>query len=226
MHSHRIVIALAALAAVLLSLLPAAPTAADTVPWGDRLEDLEGTDVVIVLKFRQTPVEDILEILWRMAPIEAHYVGDLPDRPIDVELESVTMAEALKHLGLLAGLRYRVVGPRELEVHPVLRAGEDGVLYPSLIPESQVQPIYPEDARQQQLQGKVILQAIIDRTGTVGDILVLSSDPPGYEPFIQSAISAVGQWRYEPATRDGEPQDVSFSIVIEFQLNDEDLAAK
>ncbi len=33
-----------------------------------------------------------------------------------------------------------------------------------------------------------------------------------------------GQWRYEPATRDSEPMDVSFTIVIEFQLDNDDLA--
>jgi len=32
----------------------------------------------------------------------------------------------------------------------------------------------------------------------------------------------VGQWHYAPATRGGEPVDVSFTIVVEFRLDDDE----
>ena len=33
------------------------------------------------------------------------------------------------------------------------------------------------------------------------------------------------QWRYEPATRDGEPVEVYFTIFIEYRLGDKEDAA-
>jgi hypothetical protein len=39
--------------------------------------------------------------------------------------------------------------------------------------------------------------------------------PPGFEG---SAATAVGCWRYNPATRDGKPVCVYFTVVVDFRL--------
>jgi len=48
---------------------------------------------------------------------------------------------------------------------------------------------------------------------------VVKSEPEGYEPFVKSAAEAMRHWRYEPATLDGKPVDVYFTVRIEFKLD-------
>jgi TonB family protein len=96
-----------------------------------------------------------------------------------------------------------------------LYAGIGGVTNPELIPSSQVQPHYPEKARKEKIQGKVVLQAVIHKDGSVGDIQVLQS-PGAKFGFDQSAIAAVRQWRYTPGLLNGKPVDVYFTVTVAF----------
>jgi TonB family protein len=50
------------------------------------------------------------------------------------------------------------------------------------------------------VEGMVVLDAVIHRDGTVGDIKVLKSSGPFFE---RSAIEAVKQWRYAPIPYEG-----------------------
>ena len=56
-----------------------------------------------------------------------------------------------------------------------------------------VQPVYPAVMLSARLTGQVVLDAIINPDGTIGDITVLKSTN---EAFAQSAIQAVKHWRY------------------------------
>lgn len=56
-----------------------------------------------------------------------------------------------------------------------------------------VQPVYPAVMQSARVTGQVVLDAIINPDGTIGDITVLKS---ANEAFAQSAIQAVKQWRY------------------------------
>ncbi len=89
---------------------------------------------------------------------------------------------------------------------------------PKLIQESKVQPEYPELARVARLEGNVILQAIIHADGTVGDLEVLRCNRPNMG-FEDAAIEAVRHWRYEPATQNGKPVEVYFTVFVEFKLH-------
>jgi TonB family protein len=83
---------------------------------------------------------------------------------------------------------------------------------PKLIKE--VQPVYPEAARQAQVQGVVILGVKTDVHGRVADTIVLRSIPL----LDQAAIDAVKQWVYEPFLKDGRPGPVVFTVTVRFQL--------
>lgn len=85
-----------------------------------------------------------------------------------------------------------------------------------------VNPRYPEDARQHWAEGTVILEATIDESGTVAAVGVLSmeGDAEEFPSMGESAISAVRQWRYEPARKNGEPVKVFITIAIEFTLEE------
>jgi protein TonB len=94
-----------------------------------------------------------------------------------------------------------------------LYAGIGGVTNPEPIPSSQVQPRYPETARMAKIQGMVVLQVVIHKDGSVGDIQVLQS-PGAKFGFDASAIAAVRQWRYKPGQQNGKPVDVYFAITV------------
>jgi TonB family protein len=100
-----------------------------------------------------------------------------------------------------------------------LLAGVEGVTNPVLIRESMISPEMPELARVARVDGQVILQAIVKRDGSIGDISVIHANRPNLG-FEDAAIAAVRQWRYEPAQKDGEPVDVYFTLVIDFSLVD------
>ena len=106
--------------------------------------------------------------------------------------------------------------PPPMEEGPV-RAGFGGVTYPVLIESTKVQPKYPELARKAKVTGNVILEAIVRKDGTVGQVKVLRS-PGANLGFEESTIEAVRQWRYKPGVQNGRPVDVYFTIVVEFIL--------
>ena len=87
------------------------------------------------------------------------------------------------------------------------------VIYPKRIKESYVAPIYPEDA---QGEARVVLEFVVRRDGSVGEVKVLKCDRPDLG-FEEAAMEAARQWRYEPATAlDGKPVDVHFTGIVEF----------
>jgi protein TonB len=106
--------------------------------------------------------------------------------------------------------------PKRGTPEPVL-AGVGGVTQPTRIESSYVRPEYPDIARTARMEGRVVLQAVIGRDGTVSKVEVLSCSQPllGFE---DAAIEAVRQWRYEPALADGRPVDVYFTILVDFEL--------
>jgi protein TonB len=65
------------------------------------------------------------------------------------------------------------------------------------------------------MQGVVILEAIITKTGTVESVRVLR----GINPLLDTAaIRAVQQWRYKPATFNGRPVPVYLTVTVNFTL--------
>ena len=96
-------------------------------------------------------------------------------------------------------------------------AGFDGVGTPKLVRESRVEPAYPPEAKQEGIEGSVILDAVITVEGEVSQLSVLRCRPEG-RGFEAAALEAVKQWRYEPAIYRGEPTDVTFTIYVEFAL--------
>lgn len=77
-----------------------------------------------------------------------------------------------------------------------------------------VQPEYPAEARQNNIQGTVRIQVIIQKDGSVTVQNVLEGDPI----LSPAAIEAVKQWRYEPTLFDGKPVDVQTTIEVNFTL--------
>jgi TonB family protein len=81
---------------------------------------------------------------------------------------------------------------------------------------SSVAPIYPEMARQNGIEGRVVLQVIVSKDGTVGHLHVVAGDPV----LRSAAMQAVSKWRYWPYLVNGEPVDVSTMVTVDFTLGE------
>ena len=78
-----------------------------------------------------------------------------------------------------------------------------------------VAPEYPFGARQQRIQGTVLLDAWIGRDGVPKIERTETSPSPDLE---KSSITAVTQWRYEPATCNGNPVEVETIETVHYTL--------
>jgi TonB family protein len=90
---------------------------------------------------------------------------------------------------------------------------------PELIKESLLKPVYPEDARKAGVSGKVILEVLVKKDGTAGTIKI-TEGIEGYPSLAESAIAAVGGWKFKPAIKDGKPIDMTIAIPVAFRLDD------
>ncbi|MDQ3069359.1 MAG: energy transducer TonB [Acidobacteriota bacterium] len=88
-----------------------------------------------------------------------------------------------------------------------------GIDPPSLLRE--VKPTYSDDGRRQGVEGDVVLEIVVRRDGSVGDVKILRRLGAGLD---QRAIDAVRQWRFSPARRQGTPVDVIVEVAVEFKL--------
>jgi len=77
-----------------------------------------------------------------------------------------------------------------------------------------VPPIYPQDAKMARIQGVVRFTAIIDKTGHVTSLQLIS----GHPLLVNAARDAVAQWVYKPTLLNGNPVDVTTQIDVNFTL--------
>ena len=76
------------------------------------------------------------------------------------------------------------------------------------------EPNYTEEGRRKRVNGTVRLRLVLDSTGVVKDVSVLTSLPAG---LTESAISAARYMLFIPANKDGRP--VSQFVVVEHNFN-------
>jgi TonB family protein len=88
-----------------------------------------------------------------------------------------------------------------------------GIQPPRLLRE--VKADYTEDARQRNIAGDVVLEIVVRRDGSVGDVRILRGLGGGLN---DRAVQAVRQWKFAPAQRLGTPVDVLVEVAVEFKL--------
>jgi protein TonB len=88
-----------------------------------------------------------------------------------------------------------------------------GIEPPKLLRE--IKAGYTDDARRAGIAGEVLLEIVVRRDGSVGDVRVKRGLDRGLD---QRAIAAVRQWRFAPATRHGSPVDVIVEVGVDFRL--------
>ena len=77
-----------------------------------------------------------------------------------------------------------------------------------------VEPDYPESAREQHIEGPVVLEALVGKDGTVEKLSTVSGD----SQLATAATDAVRQWRFKPFLRNGSPEEFQTRITVDFRL--------
>src|SRR4051794_25391698 len=88
-----------------------------------------------------------------------------------------------------------------------------GIEPPRLLREGKAD--YTEEARRRGVSGDVVLEIVVRRDGSVGDVRVLRGLGGGLN---ERAMQAVRQWRFTPARRLGTPVDGIVEVAVEFRL--------
>ena len=86
-----------------------------------------------------------------------------------------------------------------------------------LAPIRKVDPKYPPTLINEHVEGEVVLYAVIRRDGSVDSIqLVRGID----EELDANAMKALSEWKFRPATRQGEPVELEAIVHIPFHARD------
>jgi len=81
------------------------------------------------------------------------------------------------------------------------------------VPVHKVDPKYPSTMVEERIEGEVILYGVIRQNGTVDSIQVVR----GIDDRLNAnAVNAFKEWKFEPATREGQPVDLEAIVHIPF----------
>ncbi|MGF1509918.1 MAG: TonB family protein [Myxococcota bacterium] len=87
------------------------------------------------------------------------------------------------------------------------------------VPKFRARPVYPVGAAQRGIEGYVTIKFTITPRGTVDDMQVLDSQPPGQ--FDRAALKALSRWRYDPKLVDGTPvARPNQRVTLKFELGE------
>ncbi len=75
-------------------------------------------------------------------------------------------------------------------------------------------PSYPMLAKNQHVEGNVLVDALVDVNGRVSSMKIIS----GPVLLHQAAMDALRQWKYQPATLDGKPVPMHLTVTLQFRL--------
>ncbi len=75
-------------------------------------------------------------------------------------------------------------------------------------------PVYPEIARSARVQGDVVIDAVIDTSGSIVQMKVVS----GHPLLIGAALDALRHWKYEPTYLDDQPISIELYVTIHFAM--------
>ena len=88
-----------------------------------------------------------------------------------------------------------------------------GISPPQL--QREVKPVYTDEGRRRAIEGDVVMEIVVRRDGSVGDVKLMRTLGAGLD---QRAIAAVKQWRFSPARRQGAPVDILVEVAVGFAL--------
>ncbi|MEM8929951.1 MAG: M56 family metallopeptidase [Acidobacteriota bacterium] len=75
---------------------------------------------------------------------------------------------------------------------------------------------YPDQARADRVEGKVVVETVIDTDGRIVSKQVVQSLRHDVD---QAALDVLDTWRFKPARLDGEPVEVFYNLTFNFRLD-------
>jgi TonB family protein len=105
-----------------------------------------------------------------------------------------------------------VPAPPSVRSHPAEASAAPGVPAEIL---SKPTPVYTQEARTLRIEGEVLLEVVLEATGSPRVVRVVRGLGHGLD---DNAVKAAEQIRFKPATRNGQPADSTVVLHIIFQL--------
>jgi TonB family protein len=90
-----------------------------------------------------------------------------------------------------------------------------GIKAPVLV--KTVKAVYAKEAMEQRIEGTVLIAAVVQADGKVGDVTVAKSLDAVYG-LDKEAVKAVKQYEFKPGTKDDKPVAVRVQIEVTFTL--------
>jgi TonB family protein len=81
---------------------------------------------------------------------------------------------------------------------------------------------YPDEMRQSSIEGKVFLQWVVEKDGSVTDLKAIRAPGYGSEEEATRVLSQLPKWN--PGTQNGHPVSVRYMMPVTFKLQDPELA--
>jgi TonB family protein len=174
---------------------PATESGNSTTPISAKKNAAAQTSIPAVRSSDSFPPEGSLLIyengkeIFRMAPSAEGKVASAKGTGVQGEMQQASATEAAEIVTLSP------------------EAAESSLLH-------RVEPEYPEEARQQGMQGAVVLEVRIGGDGAIQEVKLLS----GQRPLAEAAIAAVKQWRFKPRLVKGQPVEAQTTVTLNFRL--------
>ncbi|MGK2856727.1 MAG: TonB family protein [Thermoanaerobaculia bacterium] len=145
--------------------------------------------------------------------LEISFKGTLPEVAATATTAPPPLSEtAPAEQTPMSGWTPQTVAPDPIGVYPAVPPGGT---QPQVV--SRVNPSYPRAARDNGIEGVVVIRAIVRKDGRVDEAEILRDLPWGLG---ETARVAVRKWRFLPATYKGEPIDVYYTVTVRFRLSD------
>ena len=153
----------------------------------------------------RTSFDDPISFQGRSIARDIHVM--YKDKPfLDIHLETLEALQPVHESEFVPPPSATKAPPRRIAV-------SSGVMQGNLL--DKVDPAYPDSAKQQRVQGMVILGATIGIDGHVQELRVVASPS---QDLADAAMLAVDQWTYKPYLLNGEAVEVITQVNVVFSL--------
>ena len=176
----------------------------------------------VTLQRNQANMRDVISTLARERNLAVSGLELIPAKQtVSMGLRGVPLEKVLVLIGESTGLDARLTG-RKIEfskkIEPVETAS--GSQQGQALDESRAlhPPRYPADALKEGKTGVTVLVVDIDAQGIVTGMKVEHSS--GDARFDAAALEAAAKWRFNPATKQGQPVASKVRVPIEFALDE------
>lgn len=170
--------------------------------------------VVKQVKFKQPPPRQDQQQILRPKSKKVPIPDPTPDEPEPIrENDNQAEIDFISDDNLILGVPDAAPPPPSEPTGPIRFVVGGKITEPEKI--SGPVPLYPEAARRARIQGVVVLECIIGKTGDVTDVKVLRGLPLG---LTESAVDAVRSWKFKPSTLNEKPVEVLYILTVRFNL--------